>query len=234
MPRARLGLALTPVKEPLAGVPENASPDWRPASKTKEIILMFNRVAIVVLASLLATGCASFRTNELPVVKPAELASAAGTKTRVFSRWSVEGKSAPTNEQMKAAGAAVHKKYFEEAITRSGCCVLVEGPTEAELVVDGRALAENNPAAMVPALITGLSLYTIPSWITARTHIRVEAKGAGLVKHYDLQDGMTMVQWLPMVLAMPFRTNPIKEGKSVDENVYNNLVVGMKKDGLLN
>lgn len=194
---------------------------------------MFNRVLIVVLASLLATGCAGFRANQLPVVKPAELASTPATKTKVFSRWAVTGKSAPANEQMKAAAAAVHKKYFDEAITRAGCCVLVEGPTEAEVVVDGKALAENNPAAMFPAILTGLSLYTIPSWITANTHIQVEAKGAGVSKSYDLQDGMTLVQWLPMILAMPFRTNPIKDAKAVDENVYNNLVLGMKKDGLL-
>lgn len=194
---------------------------------------MYQRVVVIALFTLMMSGCAGFKANNLPVVAPSELTFDSGHKTKVFSRWSLETKSTLVNEQMKAAGAAVHKKYFEDAINNSGCCVLVEGPTEAEVIVDGKAIAENNPAAMIPAVITGLSLFTIPSWVTATNHIKVEAKKAGQAKTYDLKDSMTMVQWLPMIVAMPFRESPLKAGKALDENVHSNLLVGMKEDGIL-
>lgn len=191
------------------------------------------QLLVVLSLAFAATGCATFPKHNLPVVTQADLASTAPAKTRVFSRWSMVSNSSLVNDQMKAAGAAIHKKYFDDAITRSGCCVLVEGPTEADVVVDGKALAENNPAAMIPAVITGLSLYTIPSWVTATTHIQVDAKKGDASKSYDVSDSLKMVQWLPMVFAMPFRDSVMKTGKSLDENVYNNLLLGMKKDGLI-
>lgn len=191
------------------------------------------KIAFISVLSLAITGCASFRSYSLPVVAPSDIAFNSTQKPKVFSRWSIETNSKMTNDQMKAAGAAVHKKYFDDAITKSGCCILVEGPTEADIVVDGKAVAENNPAAMIPAFITGFSLYTIPSWVTVKAHIKVEAKKASQTKKYALQDSMTMVQWLPLVVLMPFKNNPIKEGKAVDENVYNNLIYRMKRDGLL-
>lgn len=194
---------------------------------------MFVRNACVGLLSVAVAGCASFRAYELPIVAPSDMAVQAVQKPRVFSRWVVEAKSAVFNEQGRIAAAALQKKYFDDAIARSGCCVLVEGPGEADLVVDGKALNDASMAVMIPAFITGLSLYTIPSWVTAKVHIQVNARKGELARRYELRDSATMVQWLPLVLAMPFRDTPFTMGKAVDENLYNNLIYRMKRDGLL-
>lgn len=190
-------------------------------------------LSVALGSTLLMSGCVAFRANNLAEVSPNDLQFAAANKTKVFSRWSVESNSTMVNDQMKAAGAAIHKKYFDDAISATNCCVIVEGPAEADVVVDGKAFNENSPAAILPAFITGFSLFTIPSWATAKVHIAAQVKSAGATRAYDLQDSMTMVQWLPMIFAMPFVDNPMKAGKLVDENTYRTLVLRMKTDGLL-
>lgn len=186
----------------------------------------------IISASMLMVGCAGFKANKLPQVKADDLHFASAKKTKVFSRWNIESHSSLANEQAKAMGAALHKKYFDDAIKATDCCIIVEGPNDADVVVDGKAVDENNPAAVIPAFITGLSLFTIPSWMTAKVHIYASAKTNTAAKSYELQDSVTMVQWLPMIIAMPFTGTPIKAGKEVDENTYKNLVLNMKNDGL--
>lgn len=195
---------------------------------------MYRNVLTAGLAAamLLSSGCAAFRAHNLPAVDFSHVAPAP-TKTKVFSRWQLETKSALANDQARAMAAAIHKKYFDDAIRASACCVLVEGPTEADLVVDGIAHDENNPAALIPAFITGLSLYAIPSWVTATIHITATATRGEASKQYDLTDSMKIVQWLPMVFIMPFADSPISGGRELDENTYRNLVRKMRIDRLL-
>lgn len=188
-------------------------------------------IAISLSAVLMTSGCASFKANNLPVVDQSKMMVKNTNKTKVFSRWSIVSDDASVSEQLKSAGAAVHKSYFETAIKESDCCILVEGPTEADIIVDGKAFNENNAAALIPAFITGLSLYTIPSWVTAKIHIEVKAESGSLKKTYDLSDSFTLVQWLPMIFALPFTGGPIENGKAVDLNTYRNLVVNMTSDG---
>lgn len=195
--------------------------------------MMHRKLLATVAIATAISGCAGFKANTLPLVSAHDLQGTAPTKTKIFSRWQTESKSSLVNDQVKAAAAAVAKKQFEDAIRATNCCVLVEGPTEADVVISGTAYAENNPAAMIPAFITGLSLFTIPSWVTAKVHIAAEVTKQDKSHSYELQDSMTMVQWLPLVLAMPFVDNPIKAGKQVDENTYKNLILKIKQDGLI-
>lgn len=195
---------------------------------------MFKYVLAAAVAGsvVLSSGCVAFRADKLPAVDFTSVAPAP-TKTKVFSRWRIETKSSLANDQAKAMAAALHKKYFDDAVAASSCCVLVEGPEGADLVVDGVAHDENNPAVMIPAFITGFSMFIIPSWATATIHISADASRDGQVRQYDFTDSATMVQWLPMIFAMPFVDNPITAGRKLDENTYRNLVRQMRVDGLL-
>lgn len=197
---------------------------------------MYKKVlsSVIISASILMVGCAGFKENNLPQVKADDLHFASTKKTKVYSRWVVETKSSSANEQAKAMVAALHKKYFDDAIQSADCCLLVEGPADADVVVDGKMFDESNPAALIPAFITGLSLYTIPSWVTSKVHIAAAVKSKTASQSYELNDSMTMVQWLPMIVALPFKGSPIKAEKEVNENTYKNLVLKMKNDGLLN
>lgn len=193
---------------------------------------MFQKVSLTALSAavLLLSGCAGFPANNLQKVSVQDLRSTSATKTKVFSRWTSEG---TLNDQAQVAIAAINKKHFDDALATASCCTVVESPEAADLVVTGTAINENNPAAIIPAVITGLSLYTIPSWVTANVHITATAKNGSLSRSYDLKDSMTMVQWLPMLFVMPFADNPITAEKDMAANVFNTLVLKIKADGLL-
>jgi len=188
-------------------------------------------VAIICCTALLVSGCAGFKARNLPEVKQEDLRFTNTSKTKIFSRWSTNINST-ADQQSKTSIAAINKEYFEAATSRSACCIVVEDPREADIVVTGTVHDENSSAALFPAALTGASLYMIPSWVTSKVHISVEAKSGDVSRLYDLDDSMTMVQWLPMILAFPF-SNPFTAEKQTIENVYNTLVLRMKNDGLL-
>jgi hypothetical protein len=194
---------------------------------------MYKKVSLVSVlsAALISSGCAGFRENNLKEVSKSDIQITSDQKVKVFSRWELVGDS--SNEQMKAAVAAIHKKNFETALAESNCCITVEGPTEADVVVDGKAYNDNTAAAVIPAIFTGLTLYVIPSWVTSHFHIAADVKTQKSENNYELKDSMVMVQWLPMVFVLPFKGSPLKMEKEVGENTYRSLVLKMKNSGVL-
>lgn len=175
-------------------------------------------------------GCAGFNANQIDKVNADQLRTASVKKVKVFSRWSFNTDS--SNAQLNAANAAIYKKRFEEVLAAADCCSVVEGPTEADLIVDGTGHDENSKTALIPALITGFSLYTIPSWVTINFHVTANAQKGAVKRTYDVSDSMTMVQWLPMALAFPF-ANPFPMEKELGDNAIRNLILKMKQDALL-
>ena len=195
----------------------------------------YTLAAVVIAAMLAGSGCASFKANNLPTVTRDQMSVSNTERVNVFSRWSVVSNNTRMNTDMRAAAAAVHKNHFDRALNSSNCCTLVESPAEADVIVEGQAVDHFNQAAMIPAFITGLSLYTIPSWATGKMEIRATATSTANTSEtrYNLSDSMTMVQWLPMIFVMPFTGSPLTTAKELDENVYRNLVLRLKNDGLL-
>jgi hypothetical protein len=179
--------------------------------------------------ALLLSGCAGFRARQLPEVAAQDLRATPAVKTKVYSNW-VMGNDGPQNAQALLKNS---KTQFEKALERSDCCTVVNAAAEADVVVEGKVFDEQSQLAMIPALITGFSLYAIPSWVTANVHLTATAKRGDTLRSYELQDKMTMVQWLPMIVVLPFTGNPIKAETQMVENAYNNLVVNIKKDGLI-
>lgn len=197
--------------------------------------MYFTTRLAILFTFVIVTGCAATTQRNLPVVAVKDIASTPVQKTKVYSKWEFVGVTMKPNEQVMAAAAAINKKALENALASADCCVIVESRNEADVVIDAKVFGENNPAALLPAFITGLSLYTIPSWVTATAHIEAKvSRGNGSdAKTYDLKDSMTMYQWLPLVFAMPFRQNPISAGKELDANVFRNLVKRMQDDRIL-
>lgn len=179
---------------------------------------------------VLLQGCAGFNANNIDKVSADQLRTASAKKVKVFSRWDFKTES--SNAELNAAKAAIYKKRFEEVLAAADCCSVVEGPSEADLIVDGAGHDENSAAAMIPAFITGFSLYTIPSWVTVNFHVTANAQKGSVKRTYDVKDSMTMVQWLPMALAFPF-ANPFPMEKELGDNAIRNLILKMKQDALL-
>ncbi len=86
---------------------------------------------------------------------------------------------------------------------------------------------------MIPAVITGLSLYTIPSWATDNYNVTAKVITQNGKEHiYELTDAMTTVQWLPMIFVFPFQ-NMVNVSRQVRQNIWKNLILKMQKDGVL-
>ena len=189
-------------------------------------------VALVLLVSL-STACAGFQGKDaLPLVDRAALASSPTAPARVYSKWSLQTSNALYTDEIKIAAASIQKDRIDKAIVATGCCTIVESRAEADVVLEGLAHDENNPAALLGAVITGASLYTIPSWIQINMHLSAKATAGSAEHAYDVRDSMLMVQWLPLIVVAPFK-NPLQMEARLVENVINTLIQGLQRDGLL-
>lgn len=104
---------------------------------------------------------------------------------------------------------------------------------QGDIDVQARLVNSGSPAALFPAFLTGLSLYTIPSWVTDKYCITAKVTTRDKKEYrYELVDSMTTVQWLPLIVVAPFK-NMIKVSKNVRENMWKNLIVRMEKEGVL-
>lgn len=187
--------------------------------------------ALAVTFSLLQ-GCAGFKSNSLAEIRPADLKVTNNSNIKIYDSWTFESSNNFVDGKAKERFAENHKKSFEEALTSANCCILVSDPSQADLIVTGKAIDESDSAAMVPALITGFSLYTIPSWATLNVHLVVDVKRSGKDYKYDLKDHSTMVQWLPMMFVFPF-ANPFTTEKEVSANAHRTLVAKLTQEGAL-
>lgn len=189
-------------------------------------------VSALTVTFALLQGCAGFKANNLAEVHPADLKVTNSSNIKIYDNWTFESRSGLIDAKAKERLAENHKKSFEEALKNADCCTIVSDPAQADLILTGTAVDENSAAGLVPAIITGLSLYTIPSWATSHVHLAVDVKRSGKDYKYDLKDHSTMVQWLPMMFAFPF-ANPFTIEKEVSENAHRTLVAKLVQEGVL-
>lgn len=178
----------------------------------------------------LLSNCISFRDNKVAKVTPQEINISSKTKVKIFTSWKYH--ASPNNQYQEVVQQAVHEKLLRETITASECCNIVSDEKDADIILNGSFYDKSNPAALVFAVITGLSLYTIPSWTTIDSTIATNLKKGTKTYEYKLNDSMVFAQWLPFAFAFPFRDNPIKEEEVMKKNLYNNLILKMKEDGV--
>jgi hypothetical protein len=195
-------------------------------------ILKLSTISALTVTFALLQGCAGFKGNQLAEVEPADLKVAQNSNIKIYDSWTFESTNGFVNKNVQETLAEKHKKSFEDAIKSADCCIVVNDPSQADLIVTGRAINESNAAAMIPALITGFSLYTIPSWATSKVHLVVEVKQNGKKLDYDLKDHATLVQWLPMMFVFPF-ANPFTMEQEVAENAHRTLVAKLIQEGAL-
>lgn len=186
---------------------------------------------VVVAISLVSTGCASFKKNQLPEISgfaaiPPESVKPSATYSFVYTH-NVFGEG-----QASESTRAIMSQEFARVLTESAqFASVIEAGNGGDVHLDVQLHNYGNPAAVIPAFITGFSFFTIPSWAT--DHWRVTAavaKSGSDPRTYTFEDADVLVQWLPMIFAMPF--NSIWEViPEVRKNIYKNLVKTMKDNG---
>lgn len=122
---------------------------------------------------------------------------------------------------------------FVRAVRITECCVVTTDETDSDLQVRVIATRYENPAALIPAVITGISLYTIPSFATVTYTFEVSvANKQNKQSSYKIEDSWALVQWLPMMFARPFAA-PSDADESVIRNMYKHLLHKLHEDGFI-
>ncbi len=197
--------------------------------------MTFIRVAVSIFVfwgiSVSLLGCAVFRSNDLPEVGTLTGPVATAKKPTAgyeFASAVDMGSKRPSHEHARA----IHEKEFAEVLRESGYFTTVEKGSGKDISIIVELVDSADPAAMVGAVITGLSLYTIPSWATSTMEATCKVTTAdGKTRDYKLKDSATLVQWLPMMFVFPFK--PFSGIEDMRKNIYRNLIVKMQEDGIL-
>ena len=197
---------------------------------------MKNLLKFYIATTLLITtsGCISVRENKNPKIQAENFKISTTKKPNVFIDLNFHSSMFSQNKQSIIDKAkSDQKKMFSKIIEESDCCNVVDDQEKSNLVINGTFYNESSDTGIYFAYLTGFSFFVIPSWINSKMKISVQASNGKITKDYVFEDSVFIAQWLPLVLAMPFRTSPIKDESGANKDLYKSLLLKMKEDGLL-
>lgn len=189
-------------------------------------------VGMAIIALLLLTGCASFPRNQLPPVGSFQPLPE-GTKKPTVAYSFSSGVDLFGKQEHRENVRAQLEREFVDVLNESGYFASLSQGNQGEISIQARLVNSGTPAVIIPAIITGLSLYTIPSWATDNYDVTAKVTAQDGKEHtYQLTDSMTTVQWLPMIVVAPFK-KMVNVSKDVRRNIWKNLILKMQEDGVL-
>jgi len=189
------------------------------------------RCSIVLLACI-QSGCAIFDGNKIPDVDFVPPALSGDQRPTVSYEMAAQSRRNGVESPSEAVRSQLEIELLDVLHLSDYFSRVARSDNTADLQLQVAFSEESNPAAMVGAVITGLSLYTIPSWMTSTFEITLTAESAsGLSNTYTVSDSATLVQWLPMAFVFPFKNFSVLT--EMRKNMFRTLIVQMQEDGLL-
>ena len=171
-----------------------------------------------------------FKQHQLPEIDavpavPVESVKPAATYSFAYTQ-SYIGEGAG----MESTRATLSQEFAQVLTESSQFASVREAESGGDVHIEARLHNSGNPAALIPAVITGFSLYTIPSWATEHWKLTADvSRSTGDPHSYTLEDSDMLVQWLPMILVFPF-SSPFTVIPEVRKNMYKNLLKSMRGD----
>jgi hypothetical protein len=192
--------------------------------------MSLKKICLLVSSVVLLNGCAMYKVGDLPQAQLAPSTTSLISPSLTYSL-QAEMKMFGT-QKVPEFGLKKLRSEFETASWETGYFSQTSsyGPN-ADIQLSMMLTDSGNPAAMIPAVITGLSFYIIPSWATDNFELRVSAKANGVSKTYVVKDSTRIVQWLPMAFVFPFHN--FSTVTDVRKNMYKTVIQRMQRDGLL-
>ncbi len=193
----------------------------------KKILLKFTTL---FLGLSLVTACVGFRSNMVPTVNKenVKLKNNSTTKKNIFINWNYSFPAIVSDKQ----ALSLHKRMFSDNLKLLDCCTITDNKNDADIVMNLTIDNKANSASVLFSVITGLSLYAIPSWIESKINLKVSVQKNKKSYDYELSDSVTIAQWLPFIVMMPFKDNALKAEENMDINLYRNLFLKMDEDGV--
>jgi hypothetical protein len=187
---------------------------------------------IVVFAlTFSASGCAIFEAGNVPkttLAAPADLSVPKPTLS--YSIVAMTGGLSSNKESSDSVKEDIEED-FHSVLQESAIFEGISGADEpSDIDLDFVLTGNSNAASLIPALITGLSFYTVPSWATIDYELVATAKSSdGLVRQYAVSDSYKLVQWLPMLFVYPFKSFQVVN--DLRKNMVAKVLTDMGKDG---
>lgn len=118
-----------------------------------------------------------------------------------------------------------------QTIEETACCVIVDNPQTADIIIQGMYRSDiSNPAKFFSHL-SNFSLFIIPSWREVRVEIIAQVQSGVSQKSYQLDDSMSITNWLPFAVAMPFLPTSSEQEIAMSQNLYRTLLLQIARDG---
>lgn len=191
--------------------------------------VFFGTFLALALATNIA-GCAIFEGGNVPKTTLTDYADDGTLKPSISYKCSAKGGLFSTSESSDTGQSVIEGELLTVLVSSDYFGSISQDDPSADISMDVTLTNTANPLAMIPAVITGLSLYLIPSWATDNFEVVAKVKRQdGFTKEYTLIDSTTLVQWLPMVFAFP--ANNFSQIPEVRKNMYRKLLSDMQKDG---
>jgi len=183
-------------------------------------------IAFILIISL--SGCIGSRAYKTPKVEANDLKISSAKKTKIFVKWKVS--SAVEHNRILVSKA--HEKILKDYIIGMECCSIVQEENEADVVIDGGWYNDSGEPCNICATISGASMLIIPSWGTSEMRVSATVTKNKKTYTYDADDSLFFAFWLPFIVAMPFTGNPVKMEGNMSQDLYKNLLLKMKNDGI--
>ncbi len=188
-------------------------------------------LALLILMTSVSS-CMAVRSDKYLAVTPEELKVTSSKKSKIFIDWGFDSSFfGQTGQSTINKLKSDQKRILNDVIVESNCCEIVNEKEEANIFINGAFHNDSSNASLVFAMITGFSMYIIPSWGNSKMRVSAKVENGKISKEYDLNDSMLFAQWLPFIVVPIFAGNQIKVEGEVNKNLYKTLLAQIKKDG---
>ncbi|MEP0000439.1 MULTISPECIES: hypothetical protein [Marinobacter] len=186
---------------------------------------IIKRLTILAIIGVIVTGCARFQSYQVPRAT-ADYSPTVSSDPELMT-YSID-KSATYGP------LGVYEESLISAMRQYGWRL-----RQSEVPKDGvphmyvNINLSKDPAALIPAIITGATLYVVPSWETSDYKVTAQILNAREDEYfYEAKDRIVLVQWLPMILAFPV-AYPFSAEEETLTRIYENIAMKINEDDVL-
>lgn len=186
-----------------------------------------------VLTAIFLTACAGFKGKELDYVSQKDIPQSQNKPSlQVAFKFEQFVNGSKTQIFRESAESSLHTEFMSIAENSGNFSQVSEDLESPDLRLDIN-LKDEGRANMGMAVLTGLSLYTIPSFATDNYILTANIENqSGKKWTITLEDYVTQWQHILLVPVMPFKLTPVV-ADDVQDNMFRTLILRMQKEGIV-
>jgi len=189
----------------------------------------FKKFFFTTCLLLALSSCIAKRTYQIATIDPSDMQFIPPNgQLRIFVDWKTESSLPFTND---AKMQATQQKFLFETIEESACCVVVNSAQYANVIIQGFYKSDVSQSAKFFSYLSSFTLHMIPSWREVNVWLVAQVQSGSYQKTYQFRDSMKVTNWLPLAIAMPFRTSIANQEAEMSHNLYRTLLLQIASDG---